>query len=294
MDAHIRDLRYFVAVAEELSFTRAASERLYISQPALSKQIRQLEDALRVKLFDRDKRSVRLTAAGEAMLPNARKLLAHWDETRRLVAEAARHTTLTVGFQTRIGRGLIPRVTEQMAERLPGWKLRFRQVPWRDASAGLAGGEVDVAFAWLPMPDTGDFVWRVVASEPQWVALPLEHRLAELDEVPFPELEAVPFVALPPSAGALRRFWLAEEYRTTKAKIGAEADTAEETFEAVASGLGVALLCEGNVEIYRRDDVVHRRVTGLPPAELGVVWRAGDDREAVGVFVDAAFQCLCA
>ena len=79
MDAHLRDLRYFVAVAEELNFTRAA-ERLHISQPALSKQIRGLETTLRVQLFLRDRRQVSLTAAGEALLNVARSLLDRWDE----------------------------------------------------------------------------------------------------------------------------------------------------------------------------------------------------------------------
>jgi DNA-binding transcriptional LysR family regulator len=166
MDAHLRDLRYFVAVAEELSFTKAAGERLFISQPTLSRQIRQLEASLGVRLFERDRRTVRLTDAGEVMLARARLLLAEWEETLRAVADAAatQDATLRVGFQTRIGRGLIPGVTARMARLLPGWKLTFRQVPWRDPTAGLAGSDVDVAIAWLPVPDTGRLSWRVVAT----------------------------------------------------------------------------------------------------------------------------------
>jgi DNA-binding transcriptional LysR family regulator len=75
MDVHGRDLRYFVAVAEDLHFTRAA-ERLFISQPALSKQIRMLERQLGAPLFDRRRDGVRLTAVGEALLPHARSVLA--------------------------------------------------------------------------------------------------------------------------------------------------------------------------------------------------------------------------
>jgi DNA-binding transcriptional LysR family regulator len=75
--------------------------------------------------------------------------------------------------------------------------------------------------------------------------------------------------------------------------VVAEAETAEETFEAVASGLGMSLPAAGNVEIYRRDDVVCRPVTGLSPSELAVVWRTRDSRDAIRVFVDACFQCLC-
>ena len=89
MDAHLRDLRYFVAVAEELNFTRAA-ERLHISQPALSKQIRGLETSLHAQLFLRDRRQVSLTAAGEALLDVARPLLDHWDEGAAAVAAKAR------------------------------------------------------------------------------------------------------------------------------------------------------------------------------------------------------------
>ncbi|AXB42278.1 LysR family transcriptional regulator [Amycolatopsis albispora] len=292
MEAHLRDLRYFTAVAEELSFTKAATERLYISQPALSKQIRQLENLLRVTLFNRDHQRVTLTPAGEALLPRAKQLLELWDDTRRQVGEAAGEATLTVGFQTRIGRGLIPRVSAEMTRRLPGWRLLFRQIAWRDATAGLGRAEVDVAVAWLPVPDGGDLAWRVVATEDRWVALPAGHRLAGLAEVPFAELAAEPFIALPASAGALRRFWLAADERETPPTVAAEAETAEETFEAVASGLGVVLLSAGNAELYRREDVAVRPVTGLTPAEFAVVWRADDERPAIRVFVDALFRCL--
>ncbi|MEV4753704.1 LysR substrate-binding domain-containing protein [Micromonospora sp. NPDC049559] len=292
MDVHLRDLRYFVAVAEELSFTRAASERLFISQPALSKQIRQLEISLRTMLFERGPRTVALTPAGAALLPYARQLVESWEETRRAVAGAAatQDATLTVGFQTRIGRGLIPAVTARMERTLPGWRLRFRQIPWTDPTAGLAGGEVDVAIAWLPVPANG-LSWKVVTEEERWVALPVGHRLAGWSVVPFAELADEPFIALPAAAGALREHWLGTAHRRTPARVAATAETAEETFEEVASGLGVVLLSAGNADIYRRDDVVARPVSGLPPSELAVVWRTADTRAAVRVFVDACCRC---
>ncbi|HXT91351.1 MAG TPA: LysR substrate-binding domain-containing protein [Trebonia sp.] len=294
MDAHLRDLRYFVAVAEELSFTKAANERLFIAQPTLSRQIRLLEASLRARLFERDHRTVRLTEAGEVLLGQARLLLDQWDETQRAVAEVAAgaNMALRVGFHTRIGRGLIPAVTSRMAEQLPGWKLTFRQVSWRDPTAGLASAEVDVAIAWLPVPETGRLSWQVVATEDRWVALPANHRLARREAVTLDDLSDEPFIALPASAGALRQFWLAAEQRQAPPRIAAEAETAEETFEAVASGLGVALLAAGNAEIYQRDDVVCRPVTGLPPSQLAVLWRTDDERKAIQVFTGIFCRCV--
>jgi len=220
-------------------------------------------------------------------------MIEQWAGARRAVADAARERTLVVGFQTRIGRGLIPRVVAELAAKLPEWQLNFRQIPWRDPTTGLADGTADVAVAWLPVPDTGEFGWKVVATEQRWVAVPLGHRLARLKTVPFARLLDQPFIALPLAAGPARDFWLATDQREHPARVVAESDTVDETFEAVASGLGVALLAAGNAEIYRRDDVVCRPVSGLRPSELAVVWRTGDTRPAVRIFADACQRCLC-
>src|ERR1700754_1376514 len=128
MDVHVRDLRYFVAVAEELSFSRAASERLFISQPAVSKQIRALEANLDVTLFDRDRRSIALTAAGAALLPRARALIEEWDDAGRQLAGigANEREPLKVGFQTRLCLRLRPAVDAAFTARRPGWQLEYQ------------------------------------------------------------------------------------------------------------------------------------------------------------------------
>ncbi|MEQ4718821.1 LysR family transcriptional regulator [Nonomuraea sp. B19D2] len=289
MDAHIRDLRYFVAVAEELSFTRAA-ERLFISQPSLSRQIRQLEVSMRTRLFERDRRTVTLTAAGAALLPEARRIIEQWEGAQRAVAAAREDRTLVVGFQTRIGRGLVPSISRA----LPGWDLRFRQVAWSDPTVGLGDGQVDVSVAWLPMPGHGEYEWTVVSTEARWVALPAGHPLAARPEITLADLAEEPFVAMPASAGPMRDFWLAGDQRSEPAVVGAEAETAEEAFELVAAGRAVVLVSAGNAELYRRDDVVSRPVAGLPPSRLAIVWRRSDRRQAVRTLVEAFVKCMCA
>jgi DNA-binding transcriptional LysR family regulator len=293
-DAHVRDLRYFLAVADALSFTRAA-EALFVSQPALSKQVRGLEARLGTELFARGHRSIALTDAGRALLPRAERIVAEWDGAvaeLRAVTDTARHTVV-VGFHTRIGRGLVPAISAALEERLPGWRLQFRQVPWGDPSVGLNDGTVDVAVGWLPVPGQG-IAHRVAATEPRWVALPVGHPLLAHPGVPFAQLAAEPFVALPDSSGPMREFWLAVDQRRTPVRIGAVATTADEAFEAVASGLGVVLLAAGNAAIYRRDDVECRPVPDLPPCELAVLWRRGDRRTAVRVVTDACCRCVAA
>lgn len=285
MDVHLRDLRYFVAVAERLHFTRAA-EDLFISQPALSKQIRALETQLGVDLFDRGS-PVTLTVAGRDLLPGARRTLHAWEQAERAIelGAAARSTTLSVGFSTGLGRGLIPAVRARLGARAPELALTLRQVTWADPTGGLRsadGTATDAAFVWLPLPVESGLASRVVATEPRMVALRSDHALASRENVEFSELLDEPFVALPEASGALRDHWLALDARAERPPIiGAEAASTEETVEAIAAGLGICLVAAGNAPLIERDGIVLRPVGGLAPSRLALVWRAGDDRWAL-------------
>ncbi|MFC6063728.1 LysR family transcriptional regulator [Streptomyces ochraceiscleroticus] len=295
MDVHGRDLRYFAAVAEELNFTRAA-ERLFISQPALSKQIRMLEKQLGADLFHRDRRAVRLTAVGEALLPHAHGMLAAWEAAEAAVAEAsaAEQHTLVIGMSTSPGRGLLPALRTRLVSRHPHARPVLRQVNWADPSAGLADGSSDVAFVWLPLPDGDRYRYAVVAQEPRLVALPQGHRLARAaadseGAVDFTDLLDEPFLALPSEAGPLRDYWLALDARDGRApRIGGVVGSAEETHEAVANGQGVALLATGNASLVVRDEVIAVPVRGISPSRLAVAARRDDERPLVAAYLAAA------
>ncbi|MBT2418138.1 LysR family transcriptional regulator [Streptomyces sp. ISL-22] len=281
MDVHVRDLRYFVAVAEELHFTRAA-ERLYVSQPALSKQVRALERQLGVELFRRDPRGVSLTEAGTALLPHARRVLEAWSQGSAALkaARATARGTLVVGMSTSPGRGgLLPAIRSRFTAAHPDTVLRLRQVSWEDPTAGLADGDADVAFVWLPLPDDGRYAWTVVAEEPRLVALPETHPLAARSEVDFADLAEEPFLALPASAGPLRDHWLALEERAGRTpRIGAEIASTEETYEALVAGLGICLVATGNAPLITLGGVTTRPVRGLSPSRFALAWRREDDR----------------
>ncbi|WP_203606619.1 LysR substrate-binding domain-containing protein [Streptomyces sp. SID11385] len=290
MDVHGRDLRYFAAVAEELHFTRAA-ERLYVSQPALSKQIRALEKQVGAALFERDRREVRLSAAGAALLPHAQRMLAEWEAAQEAVARAVadQAAVLVVGMSTSPGRGgVLPAIRSRFTAAHPDARLRLRQVPWHDSTAGLADGTCDAAFVWLPLPDADRYRWMVIAEEPRVVAMPATHPLANREIIDFTDLLGEPFLALPHSAGPLRDYWLATDARGGRpARIGAEVASTEETYEALVAGLGVVLLAAGNTPLITLGGVVTRAVSGIAPSRFALAWRADERRPLVREYARA-------
>jgi DNA-binding transcriptional LysR family regulator len=288
MDAHLRDLRYFVAVAEELNFTRAA-ERLHLSQPALSKQIRGLEKTLRAQLFRRDRRQVELTAAGAALQEVARNLLQDWDDGVAMVGDAAAQDArvLRVGTLTSIGRGLYPAITDQFAKRQPDWQVELHSHGWGDPTAGLGDRAADAAFVWLPI-DAAEIETAVLATERRFVAISTRHPLADRQTIEFSEIINEPVAALPAAAGAQRDFWLAIDARAGRPpRVAAEVSAADEKLEIVSSGAAITLLAEGNADIYSREGIVCIPVSGLEPARLAIAWRRGDRRPAIRDFVQA-------
>src|SRR6202034_4088059 len=192
MDVHGRDLRYFVTVADELHFTRAA-ERLYVSQPALSKQIRMLERQLGAELFERDRQGVALTPVGVALLPHARRVLAAWDEAREAAeqAKSEQRATLLVGMSTTLARsGMLPAIRSRFTAMHPGATVTLREIGWEDPTAGLASELTDVAFVWLPLPQAQRYRRILVAQEPRLVAMPADGPLARRIGRRLPGLEA--------------------------------------------------------------------------------------------------------
>ena len=290
MDVHLRDLRYFTAVAEELHFRKAA-ERLFVSQPVLSRQIARLEQDLKARLFIRDRRSVQLTSAGEALLHRTRHLLEDWDATTKEVTTLARkeQSVLVIGLQTGVGRGMLHTLTQAL--NAIQWRPELHQVAWNDATAGVEAGDCDAGFAWLGTTINPHCDYVVVAEEPIMLAVNSQHRLAGRRQASFAEISNEPLVALPDSAKELRSFWLAEHARHgSPAPIACEAATADEALENVAAGTGSVFISAGNSVLYAREGVHFLDVPDLPPARLAFLWRAGDTRDVIRVAASALQQ----
>ncbi|AKN74409.1 LysR family transcriptional regulator [Streptomyces sp. PBH53] len=283
MDVDSRLLRSFLAVAEEGSLVRAA-ERVFVSQPALTKQIRQLENRLGVRLFTRSRTGMALTDAGRELARRAPEVLAAWDDALRAARAAGRRTArvLRVGFVASAANEATPGIVAEFARRRPGWRAELRQAAWTNPSAGLADGEVDAALLRLPFPGQAALRVEVLFSEERWVALPSTHRLAERAEIAFRELWDEPFVAAPPETGAWRDHWLAAAEREGRpVRVGAVTEQPDDWLSAIASGYGIALAPESAARFYARPGVVYRPVTGVSPSRVAVAWAPADDHNPV-------------
>lgn len=260
MDVNIRLLRYFMAVAEEGSVTGAA-QRLYVSQPALTNQLRQLEAQLRTRLFERSHSGMALTEPGRVLAEQVPALLAKWDnavrETKGAASRAAQ--VLRVGFMASAANEATQDIVAAFGRARPGWKIDMRQGAWDEPTAGLATGDVDVAFLRLPFPGQEAMRVRVLLTEPRLIALRSAHPLATREEIPFQDLLDEPFVAAPTSTGTFRDYWLATEERGGRPpRIGAVTAEPDEWLNAIANGYGIALAPESAARFYGRPGITYR------------------------------------
>lgn len=289
-DLDSRLLRAFVAVAEDLSFSRAA-ERLHLTQQALSGQIRQLEARVGTPLFDRTTRRVELTAAGEALLPQARAAL----EAMRLGTEAARRAG---GDGDRLAVALFPlastevggRILRRFADEHPDVELDVGTLGMHDAVAALRGGKAHVAFVRPPFASDGISMVSILA-EPIVAALPAGHPLAADDAVDPGALAREPQVWVEGADAVQSDFWTLAEHRDgAPARIGARMTSFDSFFEVVSAGLAVGVCPASAAEALGPvfPGVRFLPLTGAKPSTVAVAWLTAGETPAVRAFVQTA------
>ncbi|MEU0031351.1 LysR substrate-binding domain-containing protein [Streptomyces sp. NPDC006335] len=275
----LRTLRYFVAVAEELHFGRAAS-RLHMSQPPLSRAIKQLETEVGALLFVRSPAGVTLTPVGTVLLDEARALLEHADRLRVRVNAAAGLATLTVGI---LGDGTDPGVTRLAAayrRRHPGIDIRVRDADLTDPTCGLRAGLVDVALTRAPFDETALTV-RVLRADPVGVVLRADDPLARRDRLRLAELSDRRWFQFPLGTDPLwQSYW-----NGGRPREGPVVRAVQECLQAVLWNGTVGLAPLGH-DLPAELAVVP--LIDMTPSRVVAVWNEGDTNPLVRSFIDIA------
>jgi DNA-binding transcriptional LysR family regulator len=268
----LRHLRYFVAVAEHLSFSRAA-EHLHLAQQSLSQQVRTLERGLGVRLFDRDTRGTRLTDEGRAFLPEARAVLARADSAVAVAQRASRGEIgrLNVAFLASTANYMLPPVVRALRERFPDLQLATHNGQIGEVVTGLRDGRFHAAFTRPPL--VADLATRTLATEEVCAVVPAGHPLATRAELRLADLADEDWVLTP------RESWPPwhEKYDRDFAAAGftprvvQRASAVPDLLGLVAAGVGVTRLARSASSI-RRTGVVFIPIAG-EQAETVVAWQ---------------------
>lgn len=283
----LRKLRYFIAVAEELHFGRAA-ERLGMAQPPLTQQIQKLETALGCRLFSRKPRNTSLTEAGAVLLEEARRLLGGVAEAVERTRRAGRGETghLTIGVPPSVMLSALPAVIRAYRRRFPEVKFTLRELSTSAIAEELAKGSLDIGF----LRETQATALRAefVYEEPLVAVLPATHPLAGSRRLTLRHLASEPFILFPRRLGEAfynKLTSLCVEAGFTP-QIVQEATQWQSVVTFVETGMGVSI-APACVARFRWKDVVYRPLPGLS-TRVAACRRTGESSAAATAFLNLA------
>ncbi|MDW5596276.1 LysR substrate-binding domain-containing protein [Conexibacter stalactiti] len=289
----LRQLRYFVAVAEELHFTRAAA-RLHLAQSALSAQIRSLEREVGAELFTRTSRRVTLTPVGDALLVDARQLLAVADATlgrARLLARS-KQRRLIVGCLGPATAELLTPVISEFAARHPDVSVDVLAFDFAELLPCLRDGRADVAFAYFPhsKDELADLTVVPLAEEPRIVALAESHPLARRDSLEPADLADEVFVTRAGVSEVWRDFWLLTDQLDGRRPqlCPRQAVSRDEWLYLIASGHGIDTAPQFVARRYHWPGIAYVPLVNVPPAQQAMVRSSMDSSDLPAAFMDVA------
>ncbi|MEU9347437.1 LysR substrate-binding domain-containing protein [Streptomyces sp. NPDC048278] len=277
----LRTLRYFVAVAEELHFGRAAA-RLHMSQPPLSRAIKALETETGALLFERSPAGVALTPVGTVLLDEAHALLDHADRLRVRVATAAENAVLTVGLMGDCRDPGVRRLAHAYRERHPGVEVHIRETDLTDPTCGLHAGAVDVALTRAPFDGTGLVVTELQA-DPVGALLRADDPLAGRASLRLADLADRRWFRLPEGTDRTwQSYWHGGEVRE-----GPVVRTVQECRQAVVWNGTVGMTLAGHAPV---EGLVVVPVDDMPPSRVVLAWRDGDGNPLLRSFAQVAAE----
>lgn len=279
----LRHLQYFVTVAEELNM-RIAAEKLHISQPPLSRQVRELERELGIELFKRDKKKLQLTQAGEYFLKEAREILLKSRNAAQMV-KAVNHGTagsLTIAYRVPI-EGMLPtRVLRKCREAFPSMRLTIREMPLPDQLIALLENRIDLGYVGFKNAELQDILnYETILKSEILVMLPSGHRLLKKRKLDLAELSEEKFIFVERAASPLAYDWLVSIPKICgfTPDIAQQADTPRNMVSLVAAGLGISLVPDF-LKIYSLPETAFRPLKHRIQLEWSIAWRK-DNRSPV-------------
>ncbi|MFK4754644.1 LysR family transcriptional regulator [Oceanobacter antarcticus] len=275
----LRHLRCFLAVAEELHFARAA-ERLHIEQSPLSRAIKELEEELGVRLFNRTTRSTRLTRAGQLFLEHVPRVFTALDQARGSVQAAAAgfHDQLRVALSDGITPPRLTAVLAQCREEEPEVDIRLFEVPLAQQLKGLHDDLYDVGFA--QSAEVGDGIVAEPAwSDPLVVAVPARHPLLAYQRIPLDEVLRHPLVACDPQSceGHCHQIRRILRGADREPLVVEQVSSHDLMLTLVAAGYALALVGASHLAASRREEVVARPLAGR--SQVLTTWLLRRDAE---------------
>jgi DNA-binding transcriptional LysR family regulator len=277
----LRHLRYFVAVAEAENVLRAATQKLHVSQPAVSRQIRDLEDELGVQLFERTGKSVRLTSAGFLFLKEARAVLERTDEAVRNVhafADAG-ETELQVGYAPVLRTRIVSPALRAFQKVMPKVHVKLHDWSNEKTLASLRDGRLQLAFIIRPSKRGAarDLRFEELVREQVRLAIPSNHPFAQRRSVSLVDAAREPFVGLTREDFPDYHAYLAAVFAPLKDKprVIEEHDSMTSVISALEAGAGVALAVEALGYSFGSKVKLVRLTPEPKPFSFGIVTRKG-------------------
>ena len=277
MDLSLRTVRYFVTVAEARHYGKAA-ERLFISQPALSQQIKRFEAQMGCQLLERSRTGVTLTSAGQVFLKEARGLLERGEAAVARTRRAAEPTELTIACVAGTPHGLKSRLVQAAASAVPSLEIDLVRIDWSEPFARLRNALVDAAIVHLPHSEPG-VIARLLHTEPRVAVLPAGHRLSGRSQIGIAEIAADPVL----DSNFNRDFWLVNPRPDGSAPVTTQPapNSAEQLMDLVALGRGIAITAATVSEQYQRPGVVSIPIVDIDDAKLALIWSSDHPQPAL-------------